>query len=107
ATPAPATPAPAAPAPAAPAPAAPAAEGSAAPPAPDDARSAGTVVAGSEADVLPAGGEAKTGIPIGQRPLGYLKRLLEYYISHEKGFVAVQRGCQETVRVEMYPLMDG
>lgn len=71
----------------------------------------GLVVAGSDADVLPALAptvkERPTNLPIGQRPLGYLKRLLEYYVSHEKGFVAVQAGCHDTLRVELYPLVDG
>lgn len=71
----------------------------------------GLVIAGSDADVLPALAptvkERPANLPIGQRPLGYLKRLLEYYVSHEKGFVAVQTGCEATLRVELYPLTDG
>jgi hypothetical protein len=72
----------------------------------------GVVVAGSDADVLPPqAGTDRTkvapNLPIGQRPLGYLKRLLEHYVSHEKGFQAVDGGCEDTLRVELYPLLDG
>jgi len=50
---------------------------------------------------------ADLNLPIGQDPVSYLKRLLEYFITHEKGFVAVQQGCAEHVDVELYPLQDG
>jgi hypothetical protein len=67
------------------------------------------VVAGSDADILPATDRsgARANLPIGQRPLAYLKRLMEHFVSHEKGFTAVASGCEETLRVEMYPLIDG
>lgn len=71
---------------------------------------ASVVVAGSDADVLPPQadkGAGRLNIPIGQRPLAYLKRLMEHFISHEKGFTAVQSGCEQTMRVELYPLLDG
>lgn len=82
------------------------------PPAAPAAADSTVVAAGSDADTLPpqaAGdkGPVKAGIPIGHRPMAYLKRLLEHYISHEKGFVAVQSGCEQTVHVELYPLLDG
>jgi hypothetical protein len=81
-------------------------------PAPADTADSGLVVAGSEQDVLPPVGAVSKdhppmNLPIGQRPLGYLKRLIEYYVSHEKGFTAVQSGCTDTLRVELYPLVDG
>jgi hypothetical protein len=89
------------------------ADGSAAHPSPAPAAPAapesGVVVAGSDADVLPATDRsgARANLPIGQRPLAYLKRLMEHFVSHEKGFTAVASGCEETLRVEMYPLIDG
>jgi hypothetical protein len=75
-----------------------------------EARCSGVVTACSDADVLPpeaADARVRSGLPLGQRPLGYLKRLMEYFISHEKGFVAVPGNCEETVHVELYPLVDG
>ncbi len=47
------------------------------------------------------------GLPVGQRPLSYLKRLIEHFVTHEKGFVAVQEGCAERLIVELYPLKVG
>lgn len=70
----------------------------------------GVVTAGSAGDVLPPLGSearAKLDLPVGQRPLAYLKRLLEHYVSHEEGFEAVESRCEHTLRVELYPLMDG
>ena len=81
-----------------------------APPRPE-ADTSSVVTPGSDADVLPHDAAAKLGtaegLPLGQRPLSYMKRLLEYYVSHEKGFVAVQSGCEQTISVELYPLVDG
>ncbi|MFT5434968.1 MAG: hypothetical protein ACI9OJ_005684, partial [Myxococcota bacterium] len=37
----------------------------------------------------------------------YLKRILEHYVTHEHGFAAVKKGCDETLRVELYPLNQG
>jgi hypothetical protein len=69
----------------------------------------GPVAAGSAGDNLPPFvRKSNTGfLPLGQRPMAYLKRLLEYFVSHENGFVAVQSGCQETITVQLYPLLDG
>jgi hypothetical protein len=52
---------------------------------------------------------AKSGarLPLGQTPDGYLKRLLEYFVTHERGFVAVPQGCQQKILVELYPLRVG
>ncbi|MBF0432900.1 MAG: hypothetical protein HQK83_16565, partial [Fibrobacteria bacterium] len=36
-----------------------------------------------------------------------LKRLIEHFVSHEKGFVAVANKCEENITVEMYPLSKG
>lgn len=50
---------------------------------------------------------ADPNVPIGQEPVTYLKRLIEYFVTHERGFVAVQSGCQERIDVELYPLQQG
>ncbi len=77
------------------------------PPPPDPA----VVTPGSDGDVLPKEVADKLGtsdgLPLGQRPLSYMKRLIEHFVSHEKGFVAVQSECQATIFVELYPLVDG
>jgi hypothetical protein len=55
-----------------------------------------------------AGGAAGEGdLPIGQDPVSYLKRLVEYFVTHERGFVAVESGCQDHLDVELYPLHQG
>ena len=55
-----------------------------------------------------AGGAPGEGdLPIGQDPISYLKRLVEYFVTHERGFVAVESGCQEHLDVELYPLQHG
>jgi len=46
-------------------------------------------------------------LPLGQNPVGYLKRLIEHFVTHQNGFVAVQDGCSERLDVELYPLRDG
>jgi len=46
-------------------------------------------------------------LPVGQTPVVYLKRLMEHFITHEEGFVSVADKCEETVRVELYPLAEG
>jgi hypothetical protein len=61
-----------------------------------------------EGDALPPNkSELPGSLPIGQKPLAYMKRLIEHFVSHEKGFVAVSSGCTQTIRVELYPLVDG
>jgi hypothetical protein len=40
-------------------------------------------------------------------PKLHLKRLIEYEVTHEEGFEAVQTGCDHTLIVELYPLEDG
>lgn len=81
------------------------------PPVKPDADVSGVVTPGSEADILPRSMSDKVGtaegLPLGQRPLSYLKRLIEHFVTHEKGFVAVQKDCQQTIHVELYPLVDG
>lgn len=46
-------------------------------------------------------------LPLGQSPLAYLKRLIEHFVTHEKGYEAVSRDCQEHIVVELYPLAEG
>src|SRR5262249_41383516 len=43
-------------------------------------------------------------LPIGQDPVSYLKRLTEYFVTHEKGYLAVQSGCADRIDIELYPL---
>jgi hypothetical protein len=40
-------------------------------------------------------------------PALYLKRMLEYEVTHEPGYAAVQKGCKEHLVVELYALDDG
>lgn len=46
-------------------------------------------------------------LPRGQTPDVYLKRLFEHFVTHQEGFVAVDKGCRERIRVELYPLREG
>ena len=46
-------------------------------------------------------------VPQGQTPLGYLKRLIEYFITHEPGYEAAKSKCQQHLRVDLYPLRRG
>jgi len=46
-------------------------------------------------------------LPLGQTPEVYLKRLIEHFVTHEVGYVAVQRDCKQRVTVELYPLSVG
>jgi hypothetical protein len=46
-------------------------------------------------------------LPLGQTPLAYLRRLVEHYVTHEVGFVAVPDRCEATIRIELYPLQEG
>jgi hypothetical protein len=40
-------------------------------------------------------------------PTLYLKRMLEYEVTHEPGFAAVQEGCAQRLTVELYQLESG
>jgi hypothetical protein len=40
-------------------------------------------------------------------PTLYLKRMLEYEVTHEVGFAAVSEGCQQQLSVELYQLESG
>lgn len=40
-------------------------------------------------------------------PDAYLKRLVEHFVTHEKGFEAVQSGCKERITIELYPVTKG
>ncbi len=46
-------------------------------------------------------------VPAGQSPEVYLKRLLEHFVTHAPGYVAVGQGCQQHLQVELYPLSEG
>lgn len=46
-------------------------------------------------------------LPIGQNPLDYLKRLVEHFVTHERGFRAVTGGCAQRLDIELYPLAAG
>src|SRR5882672_5504359 len=40
-------------------------------------------------------------------PILYLKRLMEYHVTHEPGFESVGKGCAETLVVELYSVKNG
>jgi len=46
-------------------------------------------------------------LPIGQNPVLYLKRLIEHFVTHEKGYEAVKERCDQTITTELYPLLEG
>lgn len=46
-------------------------------------------------------------LPIGQTPETYLKRLMEHFVTHERGFIAANQGCQQRITVDLYPLRLG
>ena len=46
-------------------------------------------------------------LPAGQTPRAYLKRLMEHYVTHEPGYLAVERNCEQKITVELYPLRRG
>jgi hypothetical protein len=66
-----------------------------------------TVTVQGDQDEASAEGAAPSNLPIGQDPVSYLKRLIEYFVTHEKGYIAVQSGCVERIDVELYPLTQG
>lgn len=37
----------------------------------------------------------------------YLRRLIEYHVTHEPGFESVREGCKQTIDVELYPVRHG
>src|SRR5262249_46490041 len=45
--------------------------------------------------------------PESVRPELYLRRLLEYEVTHDEWYEAVDQGCQEHMIVELYDLSDG
>jgi hypothetical protein len=40
-------------------------------------------------------------------PAAYLRRLVEHYVTHAKGFVAAIDRCDERITIEMYPIKGG
>jgi hypothetical protein len=46
-------------------------------------------------------------LPLGQTPETYLKRLMEHFVTHERGFIAASEGCKQRIIVDLYPLRLG
>jgi hypothetical protein len=46
-------------------------------------------------------------LPLGQTPETYLKRLMEHFVTHERGFIAASQGCKQRIVVDLYPLRLG
>ncbi|MBM4394633.1 MAG: hypothetical protein FJ087_02955 [Deltaproteobacteria bacterium] len=69
----------------------------------------GETLAGGPDEKAAAQGQQEDGadLPIGQSALAYLSRLIEHFVTHEPGFEAARSGCEETMRVELYPLWEG
>jgi hypothetical protein len=44
---------------------------------------------------------------LGQTPETYLKRLMEHFVTHERGFIAASQGCKQRIIVDLYPLRLG
>ncbi len=51
-----------------------------------------------------AGGPNETSEP---SPEGYLRRMIEYEVTHKPGFEAVATGCSQRISVELYPIRGG
>lgn len=73
-------------------------------------REAPATETGADADAPPASSPARPafalrGWPYPPEP--YLKRLIEHYATHERGFVAADTACTQHLRVELYPLDEG
>jgi len=99
--------APAAPAETKPAPAP--AEGQPAPPAQPSwlaEQSQATKAAAAPAEPAKAT-ESEDDDPNAVRPELYLRRLVEYEVTHDEAYDAVREGCQERLTVEIYELRDG
>ena len=73
-------------------------------PLPDDATSGGPPGRAPSATRLadPASADYST-----IDPILYLKRLIEYHVTHEPGFESVDTGCSETLVVELYAVKHG
>ncbi|HLK90896.1 MAG TPA: hypothetical protein VKZ18_13445 [Polyangia bacterium] len=56
-----------------------------------------------------SGGDAAKGRAAAHEidPTVYLKRMIEYEVTHEPGFAAVEQGCQQHLVVELYQLESG
>jgi hypothetical protein len=55
----------------------------------------------------PASGTAQRANPHEIDPTLYLRRMLEYEVTHEPGYAAVSDGCTQRLTVELYPLESG
>ena len=62
---------------------------------------------GAAARAVTTAGEGARRAPHEIDPTLYLKRMLEYEITHEPGFAAVEDGCQQRMVVELYQLESG
>jgi hypothetical protein len=77
------------------------------PPAPVLPPEPATLPPAAKADKTDKAERAAKADPFAVQPERYLKRMVEYEVTHLEGFEAVSRGCSQTVTVEMYPLPDG
>lgn len=66
-----------------------------------------TVESTNQAAAAAAASASTSNLPIGQDPVTYLKRLIEYFVTHEPGFIAVDKACVERLDVQLYPLTTG
>lgn len=56
---------------------------------------------------LPRGGPLRRHDGRLERPDLYLRRLVEFHVTHRRGFEAVASGCAERLTVQFYPLAEG
>lgn len=77
------------------------------PPAPVLPPEPATLPPAAKTDKADRSDKAAKADPFAVQPERYLKRMVEYEVTHLEGFEAVPRGCSQTVTVEMYPLPDG
>jgi hypothetical protein len=77
---------------------------------------AGATLVEDEHGAAPPGGPAPTVTRLADAatadystldPMLYLKRLVEYQVTHEPGFESVDKGCAETIVVELYSVRHG
>lgn len=81
-------------------------------PAPDEARADAAAAAEGSATLGTEGSrdprvQSGAHLPLGQTPEAYFRRLLEHFVTHERGFVAVKQGCEQRIVVDLYPLRFG
>lgn len=81
-------------------------------PPPADSRSSAVAAVEATGTLDPEGSrdprvQSGAHLPLGQTPEAYLRRLLEHFVTHERGFVAVKQGCEQRIVVDLYPLRLG